>query len=67
MSEMAIEVKDLTVRYGRKVAAEQVRLNVPRTAHALLGRNGAGKSSGLLSPRAAARNVRPGCDVRRRH
>ncbi len=45
-STMALEVRDLTVRYGRKVAAEQVRFSVPRgSVYALLGRNGAGKSS----------------------
>lgn len=46
MNEPAVEVRDLTVKYGRKVAAEQVRFSVPRgSVYALLGRNGAGKSS----------------------
>jgi ABC-2 type transport system ATP-binding protein len=46
MSEAAIEVRDLTVRYGRKVAADAVAFTVTRgSVYALLGRNGAGKSS----------------------
>ena len=46
MSETAIEVRDLTVKYGRKTAAESIRFDVPRgSVYALLGRNGAGKSS----------------------
>jgi len=41
-----IEVNTLTVRYGRKVAVDSVTLAVPQGAvYALLGRNGAGKSS----------------------
>ncbi|OYV92599.1 MAG: hypothetical protein B7Z68_10205, partial [Acidobacteria bacterium 21-70-11] len=37
---------DVTVRYGRTVAAEAVTLAVgPGRVYALLGRNGAGKSS----------------------
>jgi ABC-2 type transport system ATP-binding protein len=46
MSEAAIEVRDLTVRYGKKIAADKVAFTVTRgTVYALLGRNGAGKSS----------------------
>jgi ABC-2 type transport system ATP-binding protein len=46
MSEAAIEVRDLTVRYGKKTAADAVAFTVARgTVYALLGRNGAGKSS----------------------
>ena len=46
MSEFAIEVRDLTMKYGRKTAAEDVRFHVPRgSVYAMLGRNGAGKSS----------------------
>lgn len=46
MSEFAIEVRDLTMKYGRKTAAEDVRFQVPRgSVYAMLGRNGAGKSS----------------------
>jgi ABC-2 type transport system ATP-binding protein len=42
----AIEVDRVTVRYGRKTAVEDVTMNVaPGSVHALLGRNGAGKSS----------------------
>jgi len=46
MSEYAIEVSNATVRYGRVLAVDRVTLAVPRgTVYALLGRNGAGKSS----------------------
>jgi ABC-2 type transport system ATP-binding protein len=46
MSDYAVEIRDLTVRYGKKAAAEQVGFSVPRgSVYALLGRNGAGKSS----------------------
>ncbi len=46
MSDRAIQIADLTVRYGRKVAVDHVSLNVMRGAvYALVGRNGAGKSS----------------------
>jgi ABC-2 type transport system ATP-binding protein len=41
-----IEVNNLTVRYGRKNAVDGVTLAVPQgSVYALLGRNGAGKSS----------------------
>jgi ABC-2 type transport system ATP-binding protein len=41
-----IEVQDLSVRYGRRPALDGVSLAVPAgTVYALLGRNGAGKSS----------------------
>ena len=41
-----IHIDGLTVRYGRKTAVDRVSLTVPRGAvYALLGRNGAGKSS----------------------
>ncbi len=53
----AIAIKGVTVRYGRRTAVDGVTLNVPTGAvYALLGRNGAGKSSlvravlGLLEP-----------------
>ncbi len=40
------EVRGLSVRYGRRVVLDGVSLSVPRGAvYALLGRNGAGKSS----------------------
>ena len=48
MSELipAIEVRDLTVRYGNKAAVDAVSLSVdPGAVYALLGRNGAGKST----------------------
>jgi ABC-2 type transport system ATP-binding protein len=42
----AIAVEDVSVRYGRRTAVDGVTLNVPTGAvYALLGRNGAGKSS----------------------
>jgi ABC-type multidrug transport system ATPase subunit len=41
-----IALEDLTVRYGQRLALDQVSLTVPEGAvYALLGRNGAGKSS----------------------
>jgi ABC-2 type transport system ATP-binding protein len=46
MTETALSLESLTVRYGRKTACESVSLSVERGAvYALLGRNGAGKSS----------------------
>ncbi|MCB1008891.1 MAG: ABC transporter ATP-binding protein [Acidobacteria bacterium] len=43
---MNIELRNLTVRYGRRVAVDDVSLTVERGAvYALLGRNGSGKSS----------------------
>jgi ABC-2 type transport system ATP-binding protein len=45
-STHAIEVNGVTVRYGRRVAVDHVTLAIPRgSVYALLGRNGAGKSS----------------------
>jgi ABC-2 type transport system ATP-binding protein len=41
-----IRIESLTVRYGRRTACRDVSLTVPKGAvYALLGRNGAGKSS----------------------
>ncbi|HYC58718.1 MAG TPA: ABC transporter ATP-binding protein [Thermoanaerobaculia bacterium] len=41
-----IEAADLTIRYGKKKAVDEVTLNVGSgTVYALLGRNGSGKSS----------------------
>lgn len=41
-----IALKGLTVRYGQRLALDQVTLDVPEgSVYALLGRNGAGKSS----------------------
>jgi ABC-2 type transport system ATP-binding protein len=46
VSGAAIDVDGLTVRYGRRTAVENVTFSVPRgSVYALLGRNGAGKSS----------------------
>jgi ABC-2 type transport system ATP-binding protein len=46
MSEQVVEINNLTVRYGRKIAVDKVTLDVGRgMVYALLGRNGAGKSS----------------------
>lgn len=42
----AIRTENVTVRYGRRVAVDDVSLSVvPGTVYALLGRNGSGKSS----------------------
>jgi len=46
MSDNAIQVSDLIVRYGRAIAVDHVALTVGRgNVYALVGRNGAGKSS----------------------
>jgi len=46
MTENAIGISDLTVRYGRTLAVDNVALNVAKgSVYALVGRNGAGKSS----------------------
>lgn len=46
MSDFTIEIANLTVRYGRVTAVHDVTFVVPRgSVYALLGRNGAGKSS----------------------
>ena len=46
MSDVAIELSDIKVRYGRKVAVDSVTMQIPKgSVYALLGRNGAGKSS----------------------
>ena len=46
MTDTAIEIVNTTVRYGRVTAVKDVTLTVPRgSVYALLGRNGAGKSS----------------------
>src|SRR5258708_7299280 len=46
MNDRAIQIAGLTVRYRRKVAGDQVSLNVtPGAVYALVGRKGAGKSS----------------------
>src|SRR5947209_20636026 len=46
MSDNAIRITDLSVRYGRMLAVDHAALDVARGAvYALVGRNGAGKSS----------------------
>ena len=46
MSDSMIQVDGVTVRYGSRVAVSDVSFNVRRgSVYALLGRNGAGKSS----------------------
>jgi ABC-2 type transport system ATP-binding protein len=46
MTDNAIRICDLTVRYGRTLAVDNVVLNVAKgSVYALVGRNGAGKSS----------------------
>jgi len=45
-TDLAIEVNDLTIRYGDHVAVDRLSFSVPRgTVLALLGPNGAGKTS----------------------
>jgi ABC-2 type transport system ATP-binding protein len=46
MNGSALEVRNVTVRYGKRVAVDNASLQVPAgSVYALLGRNGAGKSS----------------------
>ncbi len=46
MTDNAIRISDLTVQYGRKLAVDRAALSVERgRVYALVGRNGAGKSS----------------------
>jgi ABC-2 type transport system ATP-binding protein len=46
MNPPALRATDVTIRYGRKVAVDHVSLDIPGgSVYALLGRNGAGKSS----------------------
>jgi ABC-2 type transport system ATP-binding protein len=46
MTDNAVRISDLTVRYGRTIAVDHVALSVDRgSVYALVGRNGAGKSS----------------------
>jgi ABC-2 type transport system ATP-binding protein len=57
MAALAVETKALTRRFGRRLAVDQVSMNVPvRSVYGFLGRNGAGKTTtlkmllGLLKP-----------------
>ena len=59
-----IEAKDLTLRYGKKTAVDNVSFNLPKgRVVGLLGHNGAGKTSlmkalvGLMPPGAGSLNV----------
>jgi ABC-type multidrug transport system ATPase subunit len=59
MSELAIETRDLTRSFGRRVAVDHLNLRVVRgTTYGFLGQNGAGKTTtirlllGLLRPSA---------------
>jgi ABC-2 type transport system ATP-binding protein len=46
MTDNAIRISDVTVRYGRLLAVDHVALDVAKgSVYALVGRNGAGKSS----------------------
>ena len=46
MSELAIKVENLTKKYGRKVALDNVSLSIPTgTIYGLIGKNGAGKTT----------------------
>ncbi|MDQ2623695.1 MAG: ABC transporter ATP-binding protein [Actinomycetota bacterium] len=56
----AVQVRDLTVRYGRTVAVDQVSFDLePGVIYGLLGRNGTGKTS-LLSTIASFRRATSG-------
>ena len=46
MNDYVIEARGLTKYYGKKVAVDQIDLLIPRgSVHALVGRNGSGKST----------------------
>src|SRR5205814_1282570 len=46
MTDRVVDISNLTVRYGRIVAVDNVSIGIDRgIVYALLGRNGAGKSS----------------------
>jgi ABC-type multidrug transport system ATPase subunit len=46
VEDPVIRTEAVTVRYGKQVAVDDASLSVPRgSVYALLGRNGAGKSS----------------------
>lgn len=53
---MTVALSNVTIRYGEKIAVHDLSVEFPRGAVALLGRNGAGKSSVL---RALLGLVRP--------
>jgi ABC-2 type transport system ATP-binding protein len=64
MSDLAIETRELTKRFGRLVAVDDVALQVPAgSVYGYLGRNGAGKTTtiqmlmGMLEPTAGTMSV----------
>jgi ABC-2 type transport system ATP-binding protein len=64
MSELVIETRNLSKRYGAKFALRQLDLQVPRGhIHAIVGANGAGKSTlfrillGFLAPSAGEARI----------
>lgn len=66
---IAIETRDLTRRFGRRTAVDQVSMTVPeRAVYGFLGRNGAGKTTtlkmllGLIKPSAGSALI-DGVDV----
>ena len=73
-----IEVHDLTKRFGRRTAINQLTFSVPRACIGLLGANGAGKTTlvrtllGLTNPTSGSANVlgldtrSHGIEIRRR-
>jgi ABC-2 type transport system ATP-binding protein len=64
MTDFVIETRDLSKRYGRKLALNHLDLQVPRgRIHAIVGANGAGKSTlfrillGFLAPTAGEARI----------
>jgi ABC-2 type transport system ATP-binding protein len=64
MTDYVIETRDLSKRYGRKLALNHLDLQVPRgRIHAIVGANGAGKSTlfrillGFLAPTAGEARI----------
>jgi ABC-2 type transport system ATP-binding protein len=64
MSDYVIETRELSKRYGRKLALDHLDLQVPRgRIHAIVGANGAGKSTlfrillGFLAPTAGEARI----------
>jgi ABC-2 type transport system ATP-binding protein len=64
MSDFVIETRQLTKRYGRKLALDHLDLAIPRgRIHAIVGANGAGKSTlfrillGFLAPTAGEARI----------
>ncbi|MDO4412549.1 ATP-binding cassette domain-containing protein [Cutibacterium sp.] len=68
-----LEIKDLTIRYGKKLAVDHVSWSIGPGFHALLGPNGAGKTSlmssiaTLLRPTSGSITIdgREGKDIRK--